>query len=404
MLKRNVIVLSVAQAFGSAGLSMMVLLGGIIGAGLAPSRAWATLPVAIMVLGMALASVPAALLMQRVGRRLGFTGAAALGAVAAGGAALAVARSSFGGFILAGALIGVSSAFMQQYRFAAAENAAPGQTARTVSFVLLANVVSGFLGPELGRRGQNWFGGHYAGSFISLAAIYVVALVALTFYRDVRPPAVQAAAGRTLRQIVTQRSYLVAVFGAAGAFWVMSLIMTATPVHLLQMHGFDLTAVTRIIQSHIAAMFVPSLFTGLLLERLGIQRMMLLGASFLAACVLLSLIERDFVHYLGALVLLGLGWNFLFVASTVLLTRTYLPGERFRAQAANDLVVFFFQGLASLSAGAVLFATDWRVFNLANLPLLAALVVAVLWLGGETARTARSGVGRRVARDRRWDR
>ncbi|MHB0879094.1 MAG: MFS transporter, partial [Anaerolineae bacterium] len=345
------------------------------------------------VLGMALSTVPAALLMQRIGRRRGFLISCAVGVVGALLAAFGLARSSFLIFCLGGALIGGNAAFMQQYRFAAAESASREQTGRAVSLVLLGGVASGFLGPELGRRGRDWLAEPYAGAFLGLTVLYLIAAVALATMRDVVPTASsEMRGGRRLRQVVSQPGYLVAVLAAAVAYWTMSSIMTATPLHLVRDHGFTLQQVTRIVQSHIAAMFVPSLFSGLLLGRFGIQRIMLLGVACMAACVALAIASNQFIHYLGALVLLGLGWNFLFVSATVLLTHYYRPEERFRAQAANDLTVFLVQSVATLSAGAVLYSGSWQVLNLLSVPLLAVTFVAAWrWVQRSTARVVAPG-------------
>jgi MFS family permease len=388
---RNVLILSVSQAIGLSGIAAVALLGGLIGSDIAPSPAWATLPNSIAVVGVALASVPAALLMKRIGRRAGFTAAAALASLAAFLAAIAVARGDFWLFCLGTLLIGVNGAFMQQYRFAATESVEPTYTSRAVALVLMGGIVAGFVGPELAQQARDWLpAGLYVGSFASVAALYAIAALLLSFLRDVGAGDLIREAStfedgepgeeRPLRLLVVQPIFLVAMLSAAVAYGVMTLMMTATPIQLHLLQGFSMQATTLVIQSHIVAMFLPSLFTGLLLERLGVLRVLLSGVFCLLASVVAALLSEQITGYWSTLVLLGIGWNFLFLGGTVLLTRAYRPAERFKAQAANDLVVFTTQASASLSAGALLYAADWRVISLAALLPLLLVLGAVLAL------------------------
>ncbi|MCI0518967.1 MAG: MFS transporter [Chloroflexi bacterium] len=375
---RNVILLSLSQALG-AGPAVVVLLGGIVGSELAPSPTWATLPVSLMVVGVALAAIPAALIMRRFGRRNGFTLSAITAAAAALLSAYAIARGDFALFCLGAVFIGTNSAFVQQYRFAAAESVDPRLAGRAVSFVLLGGVLAGFFGPELGRRAVNLLPVQYAGSFASLAAVYLAVALVMRLFQDMAPPAAAAAGGeRPLRQIAAQPLFLAAVLAGAVSYAVMSFVMTATPVELHRIHTYSLDETAWVIQSHIIAMFLPSLFTGLLMERLGVWRVLAAGLACMFATVGIGLVSRELMHYWWALVLLGVGWNFLFVGATVLLTRSYQPAERFKAQAANEFAVFAAQALASLSAGAVIFQANWEMLNLINIPFLL-LVAAALW-------------------------
>lgn len=379
---RNVLILTTAQALGLSGVSAVALLGGLIGSDLAPTPALATLPVSISVVGVALSTIPAALLMKRIGRRAGFAAAAALAAGAALLAARAVAQADFALFCLGTLLIGVNSAFMQQYRFAATESVSSAYTSRAVSLVLLGGITAGFLGPELAQRSSQWLpAGLYVGSFVSIAILYGIGALLLLFFRNVPPEEDAEAAGeeRPLAQIVVQPLFLVAVLAAAAAYGVMTFMMTATPIQLNRLSGFSLGATTLVIQSHIVAMFLPSLFTGWILERLGMLRVLLLGLAGLLASVAAALVSVHLLHYWVSLVLLGVGWNFMFVGATVLLTRVYRPVERFKVQAVNDFAVFASQAAASLSAGTVLFASDWHTLSLVGLlPLLFTLAAVLL--------------------------
>lgn len=392
---RNVTILSFAQALGLSGAPIVLLIGGLVGADLAPTPALSTLPIAVMVIGLALATIPASLLMRRIGRRNGFVSGALLAGSAALLGAFALSQGSFLLFCMATLLIGSSAAFVQQYRFAAAESVRPQFVGRAVSLVLLGGVAAGILGPEVGKRTLDWLSfGAYTGSFVSLAILYALAALLLLFLREVGPIEEETGgAERPLREVAAQPRYLIAVLAGAVSYGVMSFIMTATPVMMGVIEGFSLSQTTLVIQSHIVAMYLPSLFTGFILERLGLVKVMVTGVLLLLACVALGLVSTHFIHFWGALVLLGLGWNFLFVGGTVLLTRSYHPAERFKAQAVNDFLIFGIQAFTSLSAGTVLFTANWQVLNLLNLPfLLGMLAIIYFWrrslasgLAGQTA-------------------
>jgi len=380
---RNLSVLALSTLLSISGASIVALTAGIIGAELAPSLTWATLPASLMVVGLALMTIPAAMIMKRIGRRRGFILSAILAGLSALLAAYAIALGSFALFFLAALLIGTNSAFAQQYRFAAAESMETRFAGRAVSFLLLSGVVAGFIGPEIAKRTKDLLPVAYSGSFVALAVLYALVIVILVLMRDVEPLTTRAETvtqqeERPLRKIIVQRNYLAAVLAGTVAYGVMSFIMTATPVHMHNQAGFTLGATALVIESHIIAMFLPSLFTGFLLERLGELRVMLLGIAAMLGTVLLGLVSSDLLEYWAALALLGVGWNFLFVGATVRLTGTYRPSERFKAQAFNDFSIFSVQALLSLSAGVVLFRTDWGTLNLLMLPLLALVLTAIV--------------------------
>jgi MFS family permease len=378
---RNVIILSLSQAFGLAGIPIIVLLGGIIGSELAPSPALSTLPVSVMIIGVALFVIPASLLMRKIGRRFGF---AAGSLMAAGGALLAVFAVSNGSFLLfclAAVMLGGNSAFIQQYRFAAAESVKAEFSGRAVSFVLIGGIVAGILGPEIATRSRDLLPRvEYAGSFLIMAGIYIGVAGLLTFLKNPPPPeALDLEQGRPLPQIVGHPVYLSALLAGVVSYGVMTFIMTATPLHLHQGLDYPLEQTAWIIQSHIVAMYLPSLFSGILIERLGVLRVMMAGLGLLTGSAVLGMAGAELLHFWGSLVLLGLGWNFLFVGATVLLTQTYSFQERFKAQAANDFTIFAVQGAASLSAGTVLFYAGWSAMLLSILPFL--LLVSVVLVG-----------------------
>ncbi|MDO8577587.1 MAG: MFS transporter [Dehalococcoidales bacterium] len=379
-LGRNVIILSVCQAIGFSGAPLALLLGGIVGSQMAPSPVWATLPIAASVIGVAITTIPAALLMKRIGRKRGFILAAIGASVAALGAALAIIVHSFFLFCLALLLMGGNSAFILQYRFAAAESVESSYTGRAVSFVLIGGILAGFLGPEIGRSAKDWItSGVYSGSFVAMAILYAISTLCLLFLKNIVPKEnVVMSTERPLRVVMAQRSYLVAVLSSTVAFGVMGFIMSATPLSMHVMDHFSLEDTALVIQGHIIAMYLPSLFTGFLLERLGLKLLQVLGVVIMFTGVTIAVSGHNFFNYLVALISIGIGWNFLFVAGTVMLTRSYYPSERFKAQGANDFVVSTLQALAILLTGTVLYKANWELVNLLSLPFLVLALIMVL--------------------------
>jgi MFS family permease len=381
MPNKNITLLALSQALTSSGASMLVFVGGITGSQIAPTPVLATLPVSLMIVGAALSTIPTALLLGRTGRRRGYMLGSGLGVLAALLAALAVHAGNFALFCTAALLIGAGMAFVLQYRFGAAESVAEEKSGQAVSTVLLGGIAAGYLGPEIARRTVGLFGlESFSAAFLILAGLYAIAM-ALQYTLDEIVPRQQTfdQPPRPLRQVVVQRTYLAAVMAGMVGYAVMSFIMTATPLHMHSMQGFSLADTAWVIQSHIIAMYLPSLVTGALIARLGLGRVMAVGVVCLLATVAIALVNPHLLGYWSALVLLGVGWNFLFVSGTVLLTHTYRPAERFKAQAINDFTVSSIQACASLAAGSVLFAANWRTLLLLNLPALLAMSVVIFW-------------------------
>jgi MFS family permease len=388
---RNLILLAAAQALGSAGTAMIVLVGGIVGSRLASSSAWSTLPVAASVVGLAASSAPAALLMKRIGRRAGFSLGSLLAMLAACLGALAMAWHNFGLLCAGTALIGANGAFVSQYRFAAAENADAAHAAKAVSWVLAGGILAGLLGPELGMLGRDWFAAApFAGSFLLASGLYAMAALLLSFLRVSRwvgPEQERVPRrGRSVAAVLRGPQALAALLAGIVSYAVMTFTMTAAPVSMHVLDGHTIGQTGFVIQSHIVAMYVPSFFTGVLIARLGLPAVMLLGVLFLAGSTGVSLLGSQLWVYWATLVLLGLGWNFLFVGGTTLLTRVYTPEERFQVQGVNDLLVFGFQAAASLLSGTALFGLGWKTLNLLNLPLLALMLAVLLLLQASRAR------------------
>lgn len=384
---RQVLILAIAQAIFQTASTLVMTVGGLAGARLAGSPALATLPIATMFLGTALMTFPASMWMARAGRRPGFVVGALLGA--AGGLIAAfgiwtdsLALLSFGTF-----LVGAYQAFAQFYRFAASEVASDAFRPRAIALVLAGGIVAAFAGPWLARIGGPLLDPVYVGSFLLLALVSLLGAGALLMLH-VPPPVVEAEAGggRPWRAIVSQPSYLAALFGAVTGYGIMILAMAATPLAMVA-HDHPLADAALVIQLHVLGMFVPSFFSGNLIARFGARPVMLAGIVILAGHVLTTMTGTGFASFASALVLLGVGWNFLYVGGTTLLTTTYTQAERGRAQATNDMAIFVVGLACSFGAGALLDLLGWQWLNLILLPWLAAAALVLIWQERRARRT-----------------
>ena len=388
MLSRNVIILFFTQLIFVSGSILLVTLGGIVGNDLAPSRSLATLPLSVMVVGTALTTVPASLLMQRIGRRYGFSLAALIACSGALMGAYALEVGSFPWFCAAATAIGITLAFSQQFRFAAAESVSPDRMSYAVSFILLGSVGGAFLGPEIVSRSPSFTADSpFRGAMLAMAALYLLAsgLLLCMSKGTIAVEEVMAATPRPMRTVVSQPLFIVAVLAGVVGQGVMTFIMTATPLsmHVMDGHGIDETA--GVIRAHVIAMYLPSLVSAPLINRFGSQHLMAAGVLAMLATLSVGLAGHAVTHYWWALVLLGLGWNFLYVGGTTLLVTTYLPSERFKAQAVNEFSVFGISALASLMAGTILVQLGWSAVLVSSLPLLTLMLLALLWGRGTPA-------------------
>ena len=377
-LNRNIWLLALAQPFALALAPAIVLISGFIGNQLAPAPALATLPISIMVVGITLAAMPAAFLMQRFGRKRVFQGAMVLMLIAGGIASLGIARHNFVVFLFGILLVGGGLAVVQQFRFAAVEQLAdPSLNGRAISVLMLGSVAAAFIGTELATLGQHWLSAEYAGSFLALLLATATALTLLLFLQPTAAPvAITDHTTPVNWLLILQRvDFNLAVAAATVGYAVMSFVMTATPLAMGELSGHSMQSTKWVIQSHIMAMYLPSLMTGELIRKWGAKRIILLGLMAYLGTSAFAFSGLEVFHYWWALVLLGIGWNFLFIGGTALLTTSYSPAEKFAVQAANDMIVFVFQAIASLSAGAILFLSGWTsIVTLSLIPTLALLL------------------------------
>ncbi|WP_325950293.1 MFS transporter [Pseudomonas putida] len=366
---RQVLLLATSQALFQTAAVIVIAIGGLAGAMVASSPALATLPIASSYLGTAAAMFPASLWMARVGRKNGFILGAIIGA--AGGLACALgmwlqslAVLTFGTF-----LMGVYQAFVQYYRFAASEVATDEYRPRAISLVMAGGVIAAVAGPALARLGSELWMPMYTGSFLLMA---LLSLVAVGVLGKLDVPNLVAALdrrgrGRPFHLVALQPKYLVSVLAGVTAYGVMAISMAATPLAMVHVHH-SLNAAATVIQLHVLGMFAPSFITGRLISRFGALNVMLLGTVFFTCSVLLAAVSQDYWAFAVALLSLGIGWNFLYIGGTSLLTATYRPEERAKAQAANDMLIFAVGLVSAFGSGALLDALGWEVMNLILLP------------------------------------
>tara|TARA_B100000085_G_scaffold44717_1_gene37841 strand:- start:764 stop:1951 length:1188 start_codon:yes stop_codon:yes gene_type:complete len=379
---RTLIVLLAAQCFGQTAAPILVLLGGLIGAQIAPSANLMTLPLAFMIIGTAATTAPASMLMARVGRKIGFLFGSGLAVFASLLAALGVYQQSFAVFCLAAFLIGSYLAFLQQYRFAVAESVAPDAVPKSLSILMLAGIVAALLGPEVGRRFSSVDGlPDFVGSFLGLAVMMAMSFfILLLFFRDTEIQADTSAGDeRPLGLVLRQPTVILAIASAVVGYTIMSLIMTATPVSMHELDQHSLDATTWVVQSHILAMYIPSFFSGFLIARFGVLRIIQCGFLLMLICVVVGWGRPELMHYFGSMVLLGVGWNFLFLGGTTLLTQSYRMSERFKVQATNDFMIFGLQAVGSLGAGMLLATLGWNGVLAFSLPWLLVLIPVLIY-------------------------
>lgn len=384
LFNRDLLLLLVCQTIFVAGSVMTVTLGGIIGAQLAPSRALSTLPVSLTVVGTALGTLPATRLMQHIGRRDGFTCAALTASVACAVALAAVIYQSFWLYCLSTLLLGSTLAFSQQFRFAATETVDLSRAGTAISIILLGSVGGALIGPELVASSDwLWPEFRFAGALASSAGLFVFAALLLRLLKlskVMRFSDSDQTTARPVSELAAEPLFLLAIGAGVVGQGIMTFVMTATPVSMHIMDGHSMADTASVIRAHVLAMYVPSLISGVLISRLGERRLMLAGVAIYLLTLSTGLMGQGLEHYLGALIFLGIGWNFLFVGGTTLLVKTYMPAERFRAQGLNDAAVFGTSALASLMAGAVLSQIGWQAVLWSTLLPIVLLGIAIGYL------------------------
>jgi MFS family permease len=392
---RNVLLLSLTQATSSTSVTLIAAVGSLAGYALASNKALATLPSTMAVIGTALSTIPASLLMKRVGRRVGFV-VGALCAMAGGLLSVAaMARGQFWLLVAAALFLGVSVAFAQQYRFAAAETSLSEFRSRAISFVLAGGLAAAFIGPMLARATVQLFETTYLGSYL---CVPVLGLLTAAWLAGLRMPpssdeaALVAGPARPIAKIVRQPIFIVAVLAQMMGQGVMNLLMTGTPLAMMA-HHHTFADTAFVIQWHVVGMFLPGFFTGTLVQRWGERTVILLGIALNLLAVGAAWLDMGVRNFFLAMTLNGIGWNFMFVAGSTLVTKAYAPAERSRTQAANDFLVFGTAAVTSLSSGQLLHHRGWQVvLTTAAVMLLAALAGSLWRVSRAASPTGRPGL------------
>jgi len=382
----NVAILASNQALFLVAAITVMTLSGLVGQRLTPNPALATLPVAMMMIGVVIAALPASLLMKRVGRRTGFLVGAMLGGAGGGAVSiLGVVAGSFWLFCAGNLLLGVYQAFANYHRFAAADAASRAFQNQAISLVLAGGVAAAFLGPLNASRATDLLAVTDAGPY---AVIVVLAILGAALHLGLQiPNEHEARTGhqRPLREIVAEPAVGVAMLTATVGYMIMILVMTATPL-AMQRSGFELPQAATVMQWHVLGMFVPSFFTGHLIARFGHAKILHAGTAVLAGSIATAVAGETMAHYLLALILLGIGWNFLFVGGSALLATTHTPAERGKIQGLNELVIFTAVAIGSLLAGVLLHTAGWARLNLYLLPFVGLAAAATWWWRYQQAR------------------
>ena len=384
--RQNVLVLSACQTLFGSCRSLLSATAPLVAYTIVDEKALATLPTSLIIVGTALSTIPAAMLMRRLGRRTGFIAGAAVGALAGAICLAATIAGDFWLFAAGTLLFGVCSGFAQLYRFAATDVAAPDYRGKAISLVLAGGVVAAFIGPELAKEGEHLMPIPFAGGYALLTGVSLLSVLALLFLNLPDSKRVrQDGPRRPLKVVMAQPVFIVSTLVATIAQGVMTLLMTATPIAMQECnHRFADTAF--VIEWHIFAMFAPGFFTGLLIARFGEIFMIQAGILIQLICVGVALSGTGVEEFWLSLLLLGLGWNFTFTAATTLIVHAYRPAERDATQGATNFIIYAFVAALSLSSGALVHYLGWMWVNLGALPLIVLSGAATLWHSGGPGR------------------
>lgn len=361
------------------GSIVLFTTAALIGSALAADKSLATLPLAILQLATMLTIIPAALILKRWGRKLGFMAGVLVGLMGASLGAYAIFVENFVLFSGATLLYGIFNGFVGYYRFAAADVAADAWRSRAISFVIAGGILAALVGPQLAVWTKDWLSMTFAGGFVAIALLQILTLLVLS--RVDLPPlpqGIQQQGGRSLAAIAQQPVFVVAVLGSMISYGVMALLMTATPLAMVAVHHPFHTAAS-VLQWHVLGMFTPSLITGYLIARFGVLTILLTGISLNGLCIAINLTGTSAPHFFVALLLLGIGWNFMFIGSTTLLTQAYMPAERMKTQATHDFCMFSFVAFTTFLSGRLMNDSNWAVVNYTGLALMGIAAIAVLY-------------------------
>lgn len=370
MINRNLFILSIGQTFSFTAPVVNILLSGIIGSQLINISYLSTLPTAMMVVGVACSTLIASKIMSIKGRRYGFSLACIVSSLSSLICAFAIYKFSFLIYCIGNFFIGFAIAFAQQYRFAASESVTKDNIPRAISMILLLGIIAALIGSNIVSLTEDLLSIKYVGSYIALSILTLIPFFFFIFYTDIQKEININNKKKSIIYLFKNKNIVQAISSAGVGYIVMSIIMTATPISMHIFEKFTLFKTSIVIQMHVCGMFLPSLITGDLIKKFGHTNIIYTGIILLFICIINNFFFQSYYGYMIGLVLLGVGWNFLFVTGSSLLVISYKLEDRFRAQGLNDFVVFSTQSLGALSAGIILYATNWKILNLFCIPLL----------------------------------
>ena len=361
----------------SAIISTAPIVGGIL---LVDDKSLATLPLALQFVAMALTTIPASLYMGRFGRKVGFITGASIGACGGALGAYAIMQGDFVLFCIASLLTGSFNGFCHYFRFAAADVSTDAFRSKAISYVLAGSIVAALLGPTLARNTADLMSAQFAGVYLALIVVYLLVACIVSFIDIPRPTAEQRkAGGRPLSKIARQPKFIIAVCAATFGYLVMSFLMTVTPI-AMGVCGFTFSDSSYVIQAHILGMYAPAFVTGHLINRFGVNNILIAGSVLCGASIVIHLSGIGFMNFLFGLVLVGVGWNFLFTGGTTLLTQTYTPAEKAKVQGLNDFFIWGTISIGAVTSGAVQHSVGWSAVNLVMAPLVLIVFATTLWL------------------------
>lgn len=379
--RRNAIILALCFALGGVTTFCVMSLAANVGYGLASDKGLATLPITTFLVASMLTSVPASMLMQKIGRKSGFRTGIIFGTLGCLLASYSIYISNFWLLCVATFLIGIMASFQAFYRFAAADTASDKFKSVAVSWVMFGGVLAPIVAPTIIRYSKNLLDPYFiAGTFLVAAVITLAAFILVGFISIPKEHIKTAKdTGRPLLQIIKQPLFIIAVGAAMASYGLMTFVMTATPLAILGCgQGYEIDDVTFIIQWHAIAMYGPAFFTGKIIQRIGAQMVIILGLIMLVGCALVAAMGVEITHFWVALVLLGLGWNFGFVGATAMVTKYYRSEEKFKAQAFNDFMVFGTLAIGSLASGKIYYESGWDGVTLIIYPIAAVAILLII--------------------------
>ncbi len=377
----SVYMLAVCQALMMSGSSLLITASALVCYTLTDDKSLVTLPLSLQFLALMLTSIPASMLMGRIGRKAAFLVGSCFGILGSAVAVYAIFNHQFWLFAVGSFLIGMFNGFATYFRFAAVEVVNVINRPKAISYVMVGGVIAAFVGPNLANFGRNMFTeSQFVGGFVYVTGLYILIFIVLSFIK-LPPPSLDKnqGSGRPLLQIVKQPTFIVAVICGMLGYGVMSYLMTATPL-AMNHHQHDFSETAFVIQWHVLAMFAPSFFTGSIIQRFGVLKVMTTGAFLALVCVIINLTGQTVWHFWIALVALGISWNFLFIGASSLLTQTYRKEETSKTQALNDFMVFSMVTAASLSAGMFQHNFGWEMVNYGGMLFIGIILISIIWL------------------------